>query len=79
MAVTLSEVARRLRELIAALDRRVPRAEHAAEVAIARDAAALRETAVNRLAEVADHTVSAPDGLVSRSAESDADDDRPSS
>jgi hypothetical protein len=62
MAITLSEVARRLHELIAALDRRVPRAEHAAEVAIARDAAALRREAVNRLGEIADQTASAPDG-----------------
>ena len=39
-----------LRELIAALDRRVPRIERAGEAAIARDAAALREKALTRLA-----------------------------
>ena len=61
MAVGLADVARRLRELIVALDRRAPRAEHAAETAIARDAAFLREKAVNRLAEIAAQTTSAPD------------------
>ena len=44
---------RELEELIAALDRRVPRVELAGEAAIARDAAALREKAVARLAELA--------------------------
>ena len=56
MAVSLADVARRLRELIGALDRRAPRAEHAGEAAIARDAAVLRERAVSRLAEIADET-----------------------
>ena len=41
-----------LRELVAALDRRVPQVERAGEVAIARDAAALRSRALNRLAEI---------------------------
>jgi hypothetical protein len=41
-----------LRELIAALDRRVPRGEEAAEATIARDAAVLRAKAVHRLAEL---------------------------
>jgi hypothetical protein len=47
------EIARALEELIAALDRRVPRVEQAGEAAIARDAAALRAKAVDRLAELA--------------------------
>ena len=62
MAITLGEVARGLRELIAALDRRLPRVDHAAEGTIARDAATLREKAVSRLAEIAGQTASAPDG-----------------
>ena len=60
MAIGLTDVARRLREVIVALDRRVPRAKNAAEPVIARDAAVLREKAVNRLAEIADQTTSAP-------------------
>ena len=39
-----------LRHLIAALDRRVPRLERSGEADIARDAAALREQAVARIA-----------------------------
>jgi hypothetical protein len=50
MAVT--ELTRELEELIAALDRRVPRVEAAGEADIARDAAALRAKAVDRLAEL---------------------------
>jgi hypothetical protein len=61
MAVTLTELACRLRELIAALDRRVPRVGHAHEAAIARDAAVLREKAVNRLAAIANQTTVALD------------------
>jgi hypothetical protein len=49
VAVTPNDLTRELRELIAALDRRVPRVEQAGEAAIARDAAALREKAVRRL------------------------------
>ena len=60
MAVSLTDVARRLREVIAALDQRLPRAEHAAEAAIARDAAVLREKAVNRLAEIGDQMTWGP-------------------
>ena len=52
MAVTKSDLARELHELIAALDRRVRRVEQAGEEAIARDAAALREKAVHRLKEL---------------------------
>ena len=43
---------RHLRELIAALDRRVPRVERAGELAIARDAADLKARALKRLAEL---------------------------
>jgi len=53
MAVNPRELTRELEELIAALDRRVPRVEEAGEAAIARDAAALRAKAFNRLAELA--------------------------
>ena len=41
-----------LRELVAALDRRVPRLERAGELGIARDAAVLRDEAVDRLARL---------------------------
>lgn len=41
-----------LRELVSALDRRMPRLEHDGERAIARDAAALRAQAVKRIAEL---------------------------
>ena len=53
MAVNAEELKRELEELIAALDRRVPRVERAGEAAIARDAAALRAKAFERLAELA--------------------------
>ena len=52
MAVSQTELVRELRELIDALDRRLPRVEQAGEASIARDAAALREKAVARLAEL---------------------------
>jgi hypothetical protein len=44
---------RELEELVAALDKRVPRVEHAGEAAIARDAAALRAKAIERLTQLA--------------------------
>jgi hypothetical protein len=47
-----ARVVRHLRELIAALDRRVPRVEHAGETAIARDAATLRAKALERIAQL---------------------------
>jgi hypothetical protein len=53
MAVSAKELGTVLEELIAALDRRVPRVEQAGEAAIARDAASLRAKAVARLAELA--------------------------
>lgn len=54
MAVSRSQLARELQELIAALDRRVPHLERAEETAIARDAAKLRAQAMKRLAELTD-------------------------
>jgi hypothetical protein len=50
--MTPNELARELHELIAALDRRVPHLERADETIIARDAAALRALAVQRLHEL---------------------------
>ena len=61
VAVNRNELARELQELIAALDRRVPRVAQAGESSIAEDAAALREKAVNRLAELADRNISSRD------------------
>jgi hypothetical protein len=52
MEVDGAALARELEDLIAALDRRVPRVEQAGEISIARDAAALRERAVKRLSEL---------------------------
>lgn len=52
MAVNDAALRRALEELIAALDRRVPRVEQAGEAAIARDAAALRANAVERLSRL---------------------------
>jgi hypothetical protein len=60
MAMMTSRLVRHLLELIAALDRRPPRPERAAEAAIARDAAALRASAVKRIAELEHETTSAP-------------------
>jgi hypothetical protein len=57
MAMTAPDLTRELEELIAALDRRVPRVEQAGEASIARDAAALRAKAVTRLAELVRHPV----------------------
>jgi hypothetical protein len=56
----VTELARELEELIEALDRRVPRVEKAGEAAIARDAAALRAKAVDRLAELVGGTALPP-------------------
>ena len=54
--VSRDDLARELHELVAALDRRVPRVEQAGEASIARDAAMLREKAVKRLREIADQS-----------------------
>jgi len=50
--MTSASVLRELRELIVALDRRVPQVHRAGEVSIARDAAALRARAVTRIEEL---------------------------
>jgi hypothetical protein len=47
-----SRALRDLRELVEALDRRLPRVERAGEAAIARDAVALREKAMKRILEL---------------------------
>jgi hypothetical protein len=52
MALNRAELVCELHELIAALDRRVPRAERAGEAAIADDAAALKVEALRRLREL---------------------------
>ncbi len=52
MEMTHADLVRELQELIAALDRRLPRVEQAGEASIARDAAALREKALARLSEL---------------------------
>ena len=49
---TVARTVRELRELIAALDRRVPQVERVGEVSIARAAAALRAEALKRIEEV---------------------------
>jgi hypothetical protein len=59
MAITSNDVARELRELITALDRRLPRVERAGEAGIAQDAAALREKAVRRLSELEEQSPAA--------------------
>jgi hypothetical protein len=60
MAVSTNELESVLEELIAALDRRVPRVEQAGESGIARDAAALRAKAVKRLTELVRDSVGPP-------------------
>ena len=49
-----TQLVRELRELIAALDRRVPRVERVGEASIARDAAMLKAKALKRIAELED-------------------------
>lgn len=61
MRVNAGELARELEELIAALDRRVPRVEQAGEAAIARDAAALRAKAFDRLSKLINNPSVEPD------------------
>jgi hypothetical protein len=60
MVVNGGELARELEELIAALDRRLPRVEQAGEAGIARDAATLRAKAVKRLTELVRGAVHPP-------------------
>ena len=50
--ITRGELIQELRELIAALDRRVPHVERAGEVSIARDAAALKARALKRIEDL---------------------------
>lgn len=52
MAITSPQLIRVLRELVAALDRRVPQVDRAGEAAIASDAAALRARALERIQEL---------------------------
>ena len=52
MTIPTSSVVRELRDLIEALDRRVPQVQRAGEVSIARDAAALKARAVRRIEEL---------------------------
>ncbi len=52
MALKETALSRDLLELIAALDRRVPRAERAGEISIAADAAALKAQALRQVAEL---------------------------
>jgi hypothetical protein len=59
-----------LRELVEALDRRVPHVERLGEVRIAREAAALRKEAANRLEEL---TLTQPDRQAREDARSAAE------
>lgn len=52
MAVTTTDAIGELLELIAALDRRVPRVERAGEAGIAREAAELKNRAMKRIEEL---------------------------
>jgi hypothetical protein len=54
VAITRADMALKLRELIDALDRRLPRVGRAGETSIANDSAELRERAVKQLADLAD-------------------------
>jgi hypothetical protein len=60
--ISARELTRELEELIAALDRRVPRVERAGEAEIAREAAALRARARARLDELANDAAAAAAG-----------------
>jgi chorismate mutase len=51
-AATRARALRSLRELVAALDRRVPHVERVGEVKIAREAASLRKEALKRIADL---------------------------
>lgn len=55
-----------LLELVAALDRRVPRLEREGEGAIVRDAQALRREALKRIAELERSLPAPPSGAVTR-------------
>jgi hypothetical protein len=51
-AAVQAELVRRLQDLVVALDQRVPHVERVGEAAIARDAAALKTKALQRIAEL---------------------------
>ena len=55
MTPASQQLIKELRELVSALDRRVGHLERDGEVAIARDAAALKEKAIKRLTELGVH------------------------
>jgi hypothetical protein len=59
-----------LRELVEVLDRRVPQVERLGEIGIAREAAALRKEAANRLDEL---TLTLPDRQAREDARSAGD------
>jgi hypothetical protein len=59
VAVKTAQLVRELRELIAALDRRVPQVERAGEASIARDATALKVRALKRIEELEGEQVQA--------------------
>jgi hypothetical protein len=61
-----SDNIRILQELIAALDRRLPQMQHAGEASIARDAAALKVSALARVAAL-EQTVTSECGAASAS------------
>lgn len=68
MALSRIQLVRDLRELIRALDRRVPRVERAGEARIAREAAKLKVEALRRIAELEESLAPSP----SRGDRSDA-------
>jgi hypothetical protein len=59
-SVTRQRIVCELHELIAALDRRVPRVERVGEVAIAKAAAVLRDEALKRIDEIEREAPSKP-------------------
>ena len=66
-----------LRELVEALDRRVPHVERLGEIGIARDAAALRQEAAKRLAELTSNQQDRDAREAERSAAEMTDDGAP--
>ena len=66
-----------LRELVEALDRRVPHVERLGEVGIAREAAALRREAAKRLAQLASTRADREAGEANRSDAEMTDDGGP--
>ena len=62
-AITRVELIQELRELIAALDRRVPHVERAGEASIARDAAALKPRPLQRIEDLERERRFSPDEI----------------